>query len=110
MPAVAGQQRKPGAEGFHSESQGGACSCAQGAPAEACVFICYSVLCIVKRTVSEVKMILLFRSAPKTPRSQANKYSSNAACVLSPSRIWSPLIHAQSSLGWAPVSLSWEGT
>lgn len=54
-------------------------------------------------------MILLFRSAPKTPRSQANKYSSNAACSPSPSRIWSPLIHAQSSLGWAPVSLSWEG-
>lgn len=51
-------------------------------------------------------MILLFRCAPKTPQSQANKYSSSTARALSPSRVWSPLSRAHSSLGRAPVSLS----
>lgn len=54
-------------------------------------------------------MSLLFRSAPETLQSQANKYSSNAACALSPSRVWSPLVRTHSGLGEALVSLSVGG-
>lgn len=54
-------------------------------------------------------MSLLFRSAPETLQSQANKYSSNAACALSPSRVWSPLVRTHSGLGQALVSLSVGG-